>query len=141
MDGARFANAVAALHVSPATIIQRCSIDVLCLGGTKLGMPVGDAVVFFDKALAWEFDYRCKQAGQLASKMRFLAASWVGMLENGAWLEHAGHANSCARRLAAELSKFPDIELVAPVEANGVFVHLPNRVHTHLQEKGWRQYL
>jgi threonine aldolase len=140
VDGARFANAVAALKVSPATITRQCGVDVLCLGGTKLGMPVGDAVVFFDKKLAWEFDYRCKQAGQLASKMRFLAAPWVGMLEGDAWLEHARHANECALRLATELTKFPDIELAAPVEANGVFVHLPNRVHAHLRDRGWRYY-
>lgn len=140
VDGARFANAVAALNVSPAAIARQCRVDVLCLGGTKLGMPVGDAVVFFDRKLAWEFDYRCKQAGQLASKMRFLAAPWVGMLEHGAWLQHARHANESACRLAAQLSKFPDIEVVAPVEANGVFVRFPNQVHAHLQEMGWRYY-
>ena len=140
VDGARFANAVASLSVSPAAISWQCGVDVLCLGGTKQGMLVGDAVVFFNKALAWEFDYRCKQAGQLASKMRYLAAPWVGMLKHGAWLNHARHANACASRLAAELTKFPDVELAAPVEANGVFVHLPKHVHVHLQERGWRYY-
>src|SRR6185369_6909407 len=74
MDGARFANAVAALGVAPAEITWKAGVDVLCLGGAKNGMAVGEAVVFFKRELAEDFDYRCKQAGQLASKMRFLAA-------------------------------------------------------------------
>ena len=89
MDGARFANAVAALGVSPKEITWKVGVEVLCFGGTKNGMPVGDAIVFFDRELAEDFAYRCKQAGQLASKMRFIAAPWVGLLEGGAWLEHA----------------------------------------------------
>ena len=86
MDGARFANACASLGCSPAEMTWKCGVDVLCFGGTKNGMAVGEAVLFFDRALAADFDYRCKQAGQLASKMRFLSAPWVGMLESGAWL-------------------------------------------------------
>src|ERR1051326_3482790 len=74
MDGARFANAVAALDLKPKDITWKVGVDVLCFGGTKLGLAVGDAIVFFRKDLAIEFEYRCKQAGQLASKMRFLAA-------------------------------------------------------------------
>ena len=86
-DGARFANACARLGCAPAELSWRSGVDVLCFGGTKNGMAVGEAVLFFDRALATDFDYRCKQAGQLASKMRFLAAPWVGLLESGAWLE------------------------------------------------------
>ena len=93
MDGARFANAVSALGVAPKEITWQAGVDVLCFGGTKNGMPVGEAVVFFNTELAKEFDYRCKQAGQLASKMRFLSAPWVGMLQDGAWIQHAAHAN------------------------------------------------
>ena len=74
MDGARFANALASLDVAPKSITWEAGVDVLCFGGTKMGMPVGEAVVFFDKTLAEEFAYRCKQAGQLASKMRFISA-------------------------------------------------------------------
>ncbi len=74
MDGARFANACASLGCSPAEVTWKSGVDVLCFGGTKNGMAVGEAVLFFDKKLAADFDYRCKQAGQLASKMRFLAA-------------------------------------------------------------------
>ena len=66
---------------------------------TKNGIALGEAVVFFDRELAHEFDYRCKQGGQLASKMRFLSAPWLGMLKDGAWLRHARHANAMAKRL------------------------------------------
>lgn len=140
MDGARLANALVSLNVPPRELTWERGVDVLCLGGTKEGMPVGDAVVFFDRELAHEFEYRCKQAGQLASKMRYLTAPWVGMLENGAWLEHARHANSCARRLAAELEKFPGMEFYTPVQANGVFVRIPGHVHEYLKQAGWRYH-
>lgn len=82
MDGARFANAVAALDVAPAEITWKAGVDVLCFGGTKNGIAIGEAVVFFNLEAAREFDYRCKQGGQLASKMRFLSAPWVGMLRD-----------------------------------------------------------
>ena len=140
MDGARFANALVSLNTTPKEITWQRGIDVLCLGGTKQGMPVGDAVVFFNKDLAHEFEYRCKQSGQLASKMRFLTAPWVGMLENDVWLKHARHANECAQNLAAGLRKFPDIEFYTPVQANGVFIRLPGPVHEYLKEAGWRYH-
>ena len=99
MDGARFANACASLGCRPADMTWNAGVDVLCFGGTKNGMAVGEAILFFNRKLAEDFDYRCKQAGQLASKMRFLSAPWVGMLETGAWLRNAEHGNACARRL------------------------------------------
>ena len=77
MDGARFANACAGLDVSPADLTWRAGVDVLCFSGTKNGLAFGEAVIFFNRELARDFDYRCKQAGQLASKMRFLAAPWL----------------------------------------------------------------
>ncbi|MFW5828640.1 MAG: threonine aldolase family protein [Planctomycetota bacterium] len=138
MDGARFANAVAALHVAPADITWRAGVDVLCFGGTKQGMPVGEAVVFFDHALSEEFGYRCKQAGQLASKMRYLAAPWQALLQDGAWLRHAAHANACAARLARALAEIPDVHLTAPCQANEVFVRLPSLIDAHLYQRGWR---
>ncbi|PIV76930.1 MAG: threonine aldolase, partial [Rhodocyclales bacterium CG17_big_fil_post_rev_8_21_14_2_50_68_7] len=116
MDGARFCNAVAALGVAPADITWRAGVDVLCFGGTKMGLPVGEAVVFFDRRLSEDFAWRCKQAGQLASKMRFLSAPWLGMLEGGAWLRHAAHANAMAQRLAAGLAGIPGARLLFPVE-------------------------
>lgn len=140
MDGARFANAVAALGVAPAELTWRRGVDVLCFGGTKMGLPVGEAVVFFDRALAEDFAWRCKQAGQLASKMRFLSAPWLGILEGDAWLRHAGHANAMARRLANGLSQVPGSRLLFPVEANAVFVDLPQPFQDALRRRGWRFY-
>src|SRR5260221_6483468 len=99
MDGVRLANAVASLGVAPKEITWQAGVDVLCFGGTKNGTAVGDAVGFFNRELSREFDYRCKQGGQLASKMRFISAPWVGMLKEGAWLRHATHANKMAAYL------------------------------------------
>ena len=140
MDGARFANAVASLDVAPADITWRAGVDVLCFGGTKMGLPVGEAVVFFDRTLSEDFAWRCKQAGQLASKMRFLSAPWLGMLENDAWLRHARHANAMAQRLAKGLGAITGPQLLFPVEANGVFCELPQHVLHGLRERGWRFY-
>jgi threonine aldolase len=100
MDGARFFNALAALDTHPADITWKAGVDVLCCGGTKLGMAVTEAVVFFDHALALDFEYRCKQAGQLCSKMRFISAQWQQMLTADTWLRHAAHANRLAAKLA-----------------------------------------
>jgi len=137
MDGARFANAAASLAVAPKKITWEAGIDVLCFGGTKLGMANSEAVIFFDRALAADFEYRCKQAGQLASKMRFLAAGWVGMLESGAWLKHAQHANACARVLEKRLIAEANLLPAHPVEANAVFVPLPEKMAKGLRERGW----
>jgi threonine aldolase len=140
MDGARFANACAGLGCSPADITWRAGVDVLCFGGAKNGMALGEAILFFDRAQAADFDYRCKQAGQLASKMRFMASPWVGLLESGAWLRNARHANACARRFAARVTAIEGVELLFPVEANGVFLRLPEPLHAALLAKGWRFY-
>ncbi len=140
MDGARFANACASLGCDPAAISWRAGVDVLCLGGTKNGMAAGEAILFFDRALAVDFDYRCKQAGQLSSKMRFLSAPWVGVLENGAWLAHAAHANCCARYFADRVTSLPGVALLAPVQANGVFVLAPVALVQGLRDRGWRFY-
>ena len=140
MDGARFANAVAALDVAPADITWRAGVDVLCFGGTKMGLPAGEAVIFFDRALAEDFAWRCKQAGQLASKMRFLSSPWLGILENDAWLRHARHANAMARRLSEGLAGIPGVSLMFPTQANGVFASLPQEVQERLHARGWHFY-
>jgi len=140
MDGARFANAIAALGVTPADMTWRAGVDVLCFGGTKMGLPVGEAVVFFDRSLAEDFAYRCKQAGQLASKMRFLSSPWLGILEGDAWLNHAHHANAMAKRLSTGMAKIPGASLMFPTEANGVFASLSPAVQDGLRERGWRFY-
>jgi len=140
MDGARFANAVAALNASPKDITWKAGVDVLCFGGTKNGMAVSEAVVFFDKGLAREFDYRCKQAGQLASKMRFLSAPWTGLLESGAWLNNAAHANRCAALLEAKLSEIPGISIKFPREANALFIEMAPPMAEKLKGLGWKFY-
>ena len=140
MDGARFANAVAALQIHPKELTWRAGVDVLTFGGTKCGMPMGKGVVFFDRKLANEFDYRCKQAGQLASKMRYLSAPWLGLLKDDTLLRHAGHANTCARKLSESLAEIPGATLVHPTEANAVFVELPERVVATLHNRGWVFY-
>ena len=140
MDGARFANAVAATGLAPKELSWQAGVDVLSFGGTKNGMAVGEAVVFFRHELAREFDYRCKQAGQLASKMRYLAAPWVGLLESGALVSNAAHANHCAQLLSQELLSVPSIRLIHPVQANAVFVQLPEPLLQALHDAGWHFY-
>ena len=140
MDGARFANALASLAVPPRAITWEAGVDVLCFGGTKNGMPLGEAVVFFNRELAREFEYRCKQAGQLASKMRFLSAPWIGMLESGALVRYGTHANEMAEALRRELADIPGVEIKYPREANSVFVSLDQGIAAALRAKGWSFY-
>jgi threonine aldolase len=140
MDGARFFNALAATPGSAADITWRAGIDVLCCGGTKLGMAVTEAVVFFDRALGTEFAYRCKQAGQLCSKMRFISAQWLTMLTGDVWKKHALHGNAMAQRLATGLSTLPGVQILYPTDANAVFAKLPDPLVTNLKERGWRFY-
>jgi threonine aldolase len=140
MDGARFANAVAALGVSPRELTWKVGVDVLCLGGTKNGIGVGDAVVFFRKELAEEFAYRCKQAGQLASKMRYLTAPWLGLLEDGVWLQNARRANEAAARLEAGFRSIPGVTVLGEREANAVFAKFAGGMASDLRARGWQFY-
>jgi threonine aldolase len=140
MDGARFANAVAALNCAPKSITWQAGVDVLCFGGTKNGTAAGELVIFFKKELAHEFDYRAKQAGQLASKMRFLAAPWIGMLRENVWLENARHSNKCARLLGQKLSCALGGQPAFPCEASAVFYRMSDTLVRQLQERGWRFY-
>ena len=140
MDGARFSNACVFFGCSSAELTWKAGVDVLCFGGTKNGMAVGEAILFFNKDLAEDFDYRCKQAGQLASKMRYLSAPWVGLLQDDAWLRYANHANRCARLLAELVADVPGVSLMFPVEANGVFLQLSETAIERLRAWGWRFY-
>jgi threonine aldolase len=140
MDGARFANAIASLNCAPKAITWEVGIDVLCFGGTKNGSAGGELVIFFDKKISREFDYRAKQAGQLGSKMRFLAAQWLGLLTEDTWLRNARRANGAASALASRLRKEAGIESVFPVEANAVFVSMDERLASGLHGRGWRFY-
>ncbi len=140
MDGARFANAVAALGVHPSEITWRAGVDVLSLGGTKNGLAVGEAVVFFNRDLAEDFAWRAKQAGQLASKMRFISAPWLGLLENDVWLKNARHANAMAKRLYDKIKGLPGVRIMFEPEANAVFAELTPPLQKALRDGGWRFY-
>jgi threonine aldolase len=140
MDGARFANAVAALGCAPADITWRAGVDVLSFGATKNGALAAEAVIFFDPAKAVDFGYRRKRGGHLLSKMRFLSAQLEAYLENGLWLANARHANGMAARLAAGLAHLPRARLRHPTEANEVFVELPDAAIRALASDGFKFY-
>lgn len=131
LDGARLANAVAAGFDPKA--LKSLNIDMLVIGGTKAGMPPTEALVVFDKALASRLDARLKQGGQLPSKGRFFAAPFTGMLESGAFVERARHANAMAAKLAG-LMPFPAAH---PVQSNGVFVQMDEARLEALTAAGW----
>ncbi|WP_309628108.1 beta-eliminating lyase-related protein [Brevundimonas sp.] len=138
MDGARLANAAAAGF--DLTQIARLGVDVLVFGGAKAGGLCTEALVMFDKSLARRVDNRLKQAGQTASKGRFLAAPFLGMLETNAWEDGAAHANLMAQRLAAGIATRSPYVLAHPVEANAVFVRMPAKAHAKLNSLGWACY-
>lgn len=125
MDGARFANAVAALGCTPAEASWKAGIDVLSFGATKNGALAAEAVVFFNPDLARDFPYRRKRAGHLISKMRFVSAQLEAYLADDLWLGLAARANRMAARLARGLASIPDVRLIFPVEGNELFVSLP----------------
>jgi threonine aldolase len=140
VDGARFANAVASAGCTPADLTWKVGVDVLVFGGTKNGLAFGEAVVFFKKQDASDFMYRMKQSGQLASKMRFLAAQWLGLLSGGKWLEYAKHANAMAERLHGQLSQIAAVKVLFPREGNAVFAKIPDPAVARLYGLGWRFY-
>lgn len=125
MDGARFANAVAHLGVTPAEATWKCGVDVMSFGATKAGALAAEAVVFFDPSLAGEFEYRRKRSGHLASKMRFVSVQLEAMLADDLWLVSGTRANALATYLAGELKQIPGMEIAYPVETNMVFVRMP----------------
>jgi len=140
VDGARFGNAVAALGCAPADITWRAGVDALSFGATKNGALAAEAVVFFDPDKARELGYRRKRAGHLFSKMRFLSAQLEAYLADGLWLRNARHANRMAARLGSGLVRQKAARLRHPVEANEVFVELPERVIRALDAQGFRFY-
>ncbi len=138
MDGARLANAGAAGF--DLTQIARLGVDVLVFGGAKAGANCTEAIVMFDKSLARRIDNRLKQAGQTASKARYLAAPFLGLLEDNAWEDGAAHANLMAQRLAEGFATRSPFVLAHPVEANAVFVRMPPEAHQRLNALGWACY-
>lgn len=140
MDGARFANALAASNASAADLTWRAGVDVMTFGATKNGAMGVEAVVFFDPALADHFDYRVKRGAHVISKSRFLGAQMAAYLENGLWLDNARHANAMAARLTAGLAGVPGVALPVPTQANEVFAILPRPLHDALQAAGAHYY-
>jgi threonine aldolase len=140
MDGARFANAVAALGCAPAEITWRAGVDVLSFGATKNGALAAEAVIFFDPKKAADFAYRRKRGGHLFSKMRFLSAQLDAYLADDLWLSNATHANRVAARLAEGLAQIAGSRLRYPTQANEVFVELPERAIRALAEAGFGFY-
>ncbi len=138
MDGARLANAAAAGF--DLKDIPRLGVDVLVFGGAKSGLASTEALVLFDRSLARRLDNRLKQAGQTASKGRFLAAPFLGLLDSGDWEAGGAHANLMAQRLAAGIAVGSRFILAHPVEANAVFVRMPEAAHRRLNELGWACY-
>jgi threonine aldolase len=136
MDGARFANALAGLRCTPAEMTWRQGVDILSFGATKNGAMSTDAIVVFDETLVEDLSYRLRRAGQTWSKMRFAAAQLLAYVEDGLYLRSAGRANALAARLAAGIAPLAGVRLVAPVEANEVFVELPEVVIDALAADG-----
>lgn len=121
MDGARFANALVSLGVSPAEMTWKRGVDVLSFGGTKNGCWCAEAVVFFDPAQAEAFPYLRKRAAQLFSKSRFVAAQFDAYLRDDLWLETARHANTMATRLAGHIEAGTGARLAWQPQANELF--------------------
>lgn len=138
LDGARLANSVAAGF--DLAEIARLGIDVLVFGGAKAGLASTEALVLLNKSHSRRLDNRLKQAGQTASKGRFLAAPFLGLLESGEWEAGAAHANFMARRLASGIAEVSGWVLAHPVEANSVFIRMPAAIHTRLNALGWACY-
>ena len=135
VDGARFANAAVALGCTFKQMTTDLGVDALSFGGTKNGLMIGEAVVLLNPKLNEDFLYRRKQAMQLCSKMRFIAAQFKAYFTDDLWKRNAEHSNAMARQLYDAIKDEKGLDVVYPVQANGVFVRLPREVWTRLQEK------
>jgi len=135
MDGARIANAAAALGQSLRQATRDLGVDVLSFGGTKNGIMGGEAVVFFNPKLCVDFLYWRKQSMQLASKMRFISVQLAALLNGDLWLANARHSNRMAKILEKEIREIPQVKIVYPVEANGVFAEVPSEAIPKLQDR------
>lgn len=135
MDGARIANAAVSLGLTLREATRDLGVDVLSFGGTKNGAMGAEAVIFFDKKFAADFLYIRKQAMQLASKMRFISAQFEVLFTDDLWRKNAEHANRMAALLGKKIRKIPQIKIVHPVEANGVFAQIPRQAIAKIQER------
>ena len=137
MDGARFANAIVSLDVSPAEMTWKSGIDVLTLGGTKNGCLAAEAIIFFKSEMVGKFPFLHKRSGQLLSKMRFISSQMNAYVSDDVWIKNARHANVMAKILSEGLNHFSNIELAYPTQSNEVFVHLPRDVINYLNNSGY----
>ena len=135
IDGARISNAVAASGISAVKMIKESGVDVMSFGGTKNGMMMGEALVFFNRELAKNFLYRRKQGMQLASKMRFIAAQFSAFFKDDLWLNLANHSNQMAQKLLNGLEQFKQVQITQPVQVNGIFCIFPEGIAEKLQAK------
>lgn len=140
MDGSRFANAVASLGCSPADLTWRAGVDILSFGATKNGAMAAEAVVFFNQKLANTFPFYRKRSGHLFSKMRFLSAQLEAYITDDLWLKNAAHANQMTAKLAAGLASIEGVNFCHPIEANEIFVQLPESVITAVLAEGFLFY-
>ena len=136
MDGARFANALVTLGVTPAQMTWQAGIDVLSFGGTKNGCLAAEAVVFFKPELVGDFTFMQKRAGQLLSKSRFISSQFAGYLADDVWMRNARQANAMAQRLSKGLADLPGLELAYPTQSNEVFVVMPAALIDRLSATG-----
>ena len=137
MDGARFANALVSLDVTPAEMTWKSGIDVLSFGATKNGCLAAEAIIFFKKDLVGNIAFLMKRAGHLLSKMRFVSAQLDAYISNDVWLKNARHANKMGKRLSEGLNNHSDINLSYPTEANEVFATFPKNKIEHLNSEGY----
>ena len=140
MDGARFANAIASLDCAPKAITWEAGVDVLCFGGTKNGVAAGELVIFFDKTASREFDYRVKQAGQLGSKMRFLAAPWLGLLTEMSGCETRGTLMRRRARLRSACNARQGLRQHFQSRRMRFLYPMEERLTAGLHARGWRFY-
>lgn len=140
LDGARFANAIAALGCSAADMTWRAGVDVVSFGGTKNGCMGVEAVVLFDPDKAREFQLRRKRGAHLFSKHRYLSAQMAGYLEDDLWLKTAQAANANAAYLAQKLTAKGGV-LMYEVDANMIFVRLSRAAHKRLHAAGAKYYI
>ncbi len=138
MDGARFANAVAAKGCTPAEMSWKAGVDVLCLGATKSGALGAEVIVSFDRELNQKLTYIRKRGGHLIPKSRFISAQIEAYIEGDVWLKNGRHANMLARKLAEGLANCPHVKIVHPVDGNEVFLEMPDKVADTLEAEGFK---
>jgi threonine aldolase len=128
MDGARIANAAVSLNLPFRAFTTDAGVDVLSFGGTKNGMMFGESICFLKPGLSADFKYIRKQGMQLASKMRFISAQYIGYFRNDLWKKCASTSNTMARLLAEQLKQIPEVKITQEVQSNGVFAIIPKDV-------------